>query len=93
MSEKIIKNEGGEGEWKIPNKGEVWYADWVGDVDAKEKNNLKFEYFSDEEDFDSSELDDSAEAKNKIIDFNKHVQEKMGRVARIARFESLEKAA
>ena len=93
MSEKNKKQKKEEGEWDIPNKGKVWKANWTDDVDVPEEKVLKFEFFSKEKDFDSSELDDSAEAKNKIIDFNKHVQKKMGRVARIARFESLEKAA
>jgi len=93
MSEKIKNNKGGEGAWNIPNNGKVWEADWTGDVDVKEKNDLEFEFFSKEKDFDSSKLDDSAEAENRIVDFRKRVAKKAGRLALYARFESLEKAA
>lgn len=93
MSAKIKNNKGGEGTWNIPNQGKVWKANWTDDVDVPEKNFLRFEYYSKEKGFDSSKLDDSAEAENRIVDFRKHVAKKVGRLAFSARFKSLEKVA
>ena len=66
----INLSEGGEGEWKIPNNGKVYNANFRDDVEEQakaEEEQLEFQTFSDESTYDfnksetargSMELDD-----------------------------------
>ena len=71
MSEKIKKiNKEEIGEYKVPNDGNVWEANWTDDISAlsNKKSALKFEFFGDEDDY-VSPYSMSGEAANKVLRF------------------------
>ena len=79
MSEKIKQiNKEEIGEYKVPNDGNVWEANWSDDVSVSgnRKNSLKFEFF-DEDDY-VSPYSVSGEAANRVLSFEEEREKAFG---------------